>query len=544
MKNSLCLIFCLVSHGLFAQENKFPATPDVIYGQLFIDVQLQQILPDGKTFVDCTPKKNVADILTEYNAQKGDGFNLKNFVLTNFNMPDTPRASSFKAEKNVELHIKKLWPILKRNADLMQVSANSILPLPYPYIVPGGRFREIYYWDSYFTMLGLKESGEVQMMENMVKNFAYLINTYGHIPNGNRSYYLSRSQPPFFCLMIDLLATVKGNQVYKTYLPAMQKEYDYWMEGASFLKAEQASKRVVKMPNGAIMNRYWDTEQTPRQESYKQDFETAESAALLLAMRIKVASAEALKNILENKKAETYSNLRAGACSGWDFSSRWFEDSATLNTIQTTHIIPVDLNCLLYSAERSLSKAYNYNKAYNKAERFNLLAQKRKIAIHNYCWSSKKGFFYDYNFATKQQTNGINAAAFYPLFVNLASTTQAKAVAKMAKIKLLKPGGLVTTTVNTGQQWDAPNGWAPLQWVAVKGLSNYKQNLLAKDIAQKWLAINDKVYKNTGKMMEKYNVVNVSLSAGGGEYPSQDGFGWTNGVYLALNKYYKLYNTK
>jgi alpha,alpha-trehalase len=330
MKNTLYLIFCLISFGSFAQEKKFPPTPDVIYGQLFYDIQLQKALPDGKTFVDCTPKRKVADILKDYNEQKSKDLDLKKFVTNNFNLPYTPKSDSFKLEKSVEVHIKKLWPLLKRKADFVQDSTNSILPLPYPYIVPGGRFREIYYWDSYFTMLGLKESGEIQMMENMVKNFAYLINTYGHIPNGNRSYYLSRSQPPYFSLMVDLLASIKDNKVYKTYLSAMQKEYDYWMKGSKDLKSNQAINRVVKMQNGAILNRYWDTQQTPRQESYKEDYETAEATALKLAMRIKIASPEALKNILDNNKAETYRNLRAGACSGWDFSSRWFEDYCTL----------------------------------------------------------------------------------------------------------------------------------------------------------------------------------------------------------------------
>jgi alpha,alpha-trehalase len=538
MKNTLYLIFCLISFGSFAQEKKFPPTPDVIYGQLFYDIQLQKALPDGKTFVDCTPKRKVADILKDYNEQKSKDLDLKKFVTNNFNLPYTPKSDSFKLEKSVEVHIKKLWPLLKRKADFVQDSTNSILPLPYPYIVPGGRFREIYYWDSYFTMLGLKESGEIQMMENMVKNFAYLINTYGHIPNGNRSYYLSRSQPPYFSLMVDLLASIKDNKVYKTYLSAMQKEYDYWMKGSKDLKSNQAINRVVKMQNGAILNRYWDTQQTPRQESYKEDYETAEATALKLAMRIKIASPEALKNILDNNKAETYRNLRAGACSGWDFSSRWFEDYCTINTIQTTKIIPVDLNCLLYAEEKSLSKAYTLNNQFALAKKYNLLAKKRKSAINNYCWSCKNGFYYDYNFFTKQLTTSENAAALYPLFVNLASATQAKSVAKFVKINLLEPGGVVTTTINTGQQWDSPNGWAPLQWVAVKGLNNYEQNILAKQIAHRWISLNNKVYKATGKMMEKYDVVNISKPAGGGEYPSQDGFGWTNGVYLALKKLY------
>lgn len=149
----------------------------------------------------------------------------------------------------------------------------------------------------------------------------------------------------------------------------------------------------------------------------------------------------------------------------------------------------------------------------------------------------KTNFFFDYNIVIKKQNSNYTAAGLYPLFVKIATPSQANTVAATAIKYLLKPGGIVTTTNNTGQQWDAPNGWAPLQWIAVNGLNNYKQTVLAKDIATRWLALNDKVYAATGKMMEKYNVEDMNKEAGGGEYPSQDGFGWTNGVYLALKAF-------
>ena len=134
------------------------------------------------------------------------------------------------------------------------------------------------------------------------------------------------------------------------------------------------------------------------------------------------------------------------------------------------------------------------------------------------------------------QKKSLTLAAAFPLFFEIASGSQAERVAKILKQHFLQPGGLISTTETTGQQWDAPNGWAPLQWIAIIGLRNYKQDELAKEIARRWMNINEKVYHDTGKMMEKYNVVETDLKAGGGEYPSQDGFGWTNGVYLALEK--------
>ncbi len=217
-----------------------PATPDKIYGDLFVEVQMQKVFPDGKTFVDCIPKRKPADIMYDYGIQKGPNFNLKKFVEDNFEIPQ-PVAANYKSDtsEDVVTHIKKLWMVLKRNPD-KEVEGSSLLPLPNPYIVPGGRFREVYYWDSYFTMLGLKESGEIKTIRDMVSNFAYLIETYGHIPNGNRTYYLGRSQPPFFSCMVELLAGIQGDSIYQHFLPAMEMEYAFWMDGADKLKAGEA----------------------------------------------------------------------------------------------------------------------------------------------------------------------------------------------------------------------------------------------------------------------------------------------------------------
>lgn len=516
-----------------------PAPPDKIYGQLFMDVQLQKIFPDGKTFVDCTPKRRVSDIMYEYGLKKGKNMNLKKFVEDNFNLPAPPPQFNYvQQEKDVSQHIKNLWSALKRDADKKVEYGNSLLPLPSPYIVPGGRFREVYYWDSYFTMLGLKESGEVAMIENMIKNFAFLINKYGHIPNGNRSYYLSRSQPPYFSLMVELLAGIKGNSIYKTYLPAMEKEYAYWMDGADKIQVGSRLKHLVKLDDGTLLNRYCDENTNPRPESYKEDYDVSETVAKELAMRIRVTSPEALKRVLANTKATVNQHLRSGAESGWDFSSRWFADSKTIETIQTTDIIPVDLNCLLYAMEMNISTAKKWSGFKNESALYLQKANKRKAAILKYCWNAQTNFFHDYNAVSKSKTGDITAAGLFPLFVKIASPGQAAAVDATTQKNLLKAGGIVTTTQHTGQQWDAPNGWAPLQWIAIMGLKNYGRNETAKTAATSWLSLNEKVYAATGKMMEKYNVEDITKEAGGGEYPSQDGFGWTNGVYLALKKIY------
>ena len=517
------------------------ATPDKMYGQLFVDVQMQKVFADGKTFVDCVPLRSVNEIVNDYKKRKSANFDLKKFVADNFKLPPAPPQLNYiQQEKNISSHITNLWGTLGRQPDLKTAAGSTLLPLPHPYIVPGGRFREVYYWDSYFTMLGLRQSGRVDMIENMVTNFAFLINKYGHIPNGNRSYYLSRSQPPFFSMMVALLAEIKGDVVYKTYMPAMEKEYAFWMDGADKIKNGSANKHLIKLADGTLLNRYCDANNTPRQESYKEDVEVAAKAADELAMRIRVTSPEALKKVLADKKAAINLNMRSGAESGWDFSSRWFADSKNLSTIQVTDIIPVDLNCLLYALEMNISKAKTIAGTNDAAANFLQKATTRKTAILKYCWSEKNNFFYDYNAANKMQSQGITAAGLFPLFVKIATPAQATSVENTLKENLLKAGGIVTTTQHTGQQWDAPNGWAPLQWVSVMGLKNYQKNETAKLIAQRWLSLNEKVYAATGKLMEKYNVEDITKEAGGGEYPSQDGFGWTNGVYLALKQLFNL----
>jgi alpha,alpha-trehalase len=531
MKKYLFIIFVLTITTTFAQQ-----TPDKIYGELFTDVQSSSIFPDSKTFVDCTPKRNPTLIVRDYNAQKTkDDFSLKNFVIENFTLQKQPNVTNTKENKTIEEHIKDLWTVLKRAQD-KKVEGSSLLALPKPYIVPGGRFTEVYYWDSYFTMLGLKESGEIKTIENSVDNFAYLINTYGHIPNGNRSYYLSRSQPPFFGMMVQLLASIKGKAVYKKYLPALQKEYNFWMDGEATLKKGEAYKRVVKLDDGTVLNRYCDDLDIPRQEGYKEDIKTAEEAVLQQTMTMRFASEQAMNEYINSAKKIAYKHLRSAAESGWDFGSRWFTDPTKISTIHTTDFAPVDLNSLLYNLENILLA--NGGKVEKK------INTNRGNALKTLFWNNDANFFCDYDFVQKKVVDNITAAGFFPMnFIQYDASVQSEKsmmIVKTVKDNLLKPGGIVSSTNAVGQQWDAPNGWAPQQWVAIVGLEKFGLKEVAKDIAIKWTTLNKKVYKATGKLTEKYNVVDLSLETGGGEYPNLDGFGWTNGVYLALVKKYNL----
>jgi alpha,alpha-trehalase len=231
---------------------------------------------------------------------------------------------------------------------------------------------------------------------------------------------------------------------------------------------------------------------------------------------------------------EVYRHLRAAAESGWDFSSRWFRDGKTLATIHTTEIIPVDLNALLYDMERTLAEIHSMNNDAAKARQYEQAARVRQEAMIKYCWDSKKSFFTDYDFVGKSIKESYSLAGMYPLYFGLATPKQSRSVARFMEKKFLQLGGVLTTLNDTDQQWDAPNGWPPLQWITVKGLEDYGFEALARKISDQWVSNVSRVYKNTGKMVEKYNVTNITLEAGGGEYPNQDGFGWTNGVFLKM----------
>jgi len=313
--------------------------------------------------------------------------------------------------------------------------------------------------------------------------------------------------------MVKLLDQSDNTSLVK-YLPELEHEYRFWMQGVEFLSASSPTRdRVVRLQDGSILNRYWDANDTPRPESYQEDVELSHQS--------------------KQNASELFRNIRAAAESGWDFSTRWFRDKKSFTSIHTTEIIPVDLNCLILHLEQTLSEAWQRAGNMQKVKAYLTLSENRRKALLQYCWDPEKNFFVDYDWLAQKRKDQITLAGSFPLFFQVASPAQAEQTAAVLKQNFLKQGGLVTTLEHSGQQWDAPNGWAPLQWIAFKGLSNYGHQALANEIKNRWLSLNASVYKSTGKMMEKYNVVEIS-TGGGGEYPNQDGFGWTNGVAAAM----------
>ena len=479
--------------------------------ELFAQVQQAGLFEDSKTFADVTVKSSWQEVIAAFaHEQHIPGFTLEAFVNKHFVLPE-PVAPLENVQRTTPLaYVESMWNALTRQPDASPAGhspKNSLIALAKPYIVPGGRFREIYYWDSYFTALGLMDAGREDMVINMLDNFVDLIAEVGCIPNGNRAYYHTRSQPPVLALMYHLVAARLSPAQSAKVNAALHQEYAFWMEGeASLSDTHVAHKRVVRMPDGKVLNRYYDNSATPRPESWREDIHTAKA--------------------LGASSNEFYRHIRAACESGWDFSSRWLAEPTSLASIRTTEIVPVDLNALLYTLEQTLSEL---SQTPADKQHYQERATARQQAIQAYLWQQE--YFYDYHYPSQRTTNVISAAAMVPLFTGLATTAQAKAVKNTLVAQLLKPGGVVTTALATSQQWDTPNGWAPLQFFTTHGLIRYGYDSLAADIMQRFVTTVERQFAESGVMMEKYNVCEPELTASGGEYAVQLGFGWTNGVY-------------
>lgn len=488
-----------------------PVPPASLFGPIFAAVQEHALFGDSKSFADAVPCRPVAEILADW-AKDTPPTNetLRDFVARNFVLPGDDH-EGLSGSAPIAEHIHALWPVLTRRQE-SDAKGSSEIALPRPFVVPGGRFRELYYWDGYFTALGLARSGRQDLIEDMIVNMGHLLEQFGHIPNGTRTYYLGRSQPPVFYLIAGL-SQDKSEAARRQRLAWLRIEHRFWMDGAEALAPGAEGRRVVRLADGALLNRYWDDQTGPRDESWREDVTLARSAP-------------------GRASAEIWRDLRAGAESGWDFSSRWLEDGRTLATIRTTRIVPIDLNCLLHGLEQSIAEQARALGDGTTADRFEAAAAARADAIGRHLWNEEAGFFADYDLNAGKVSAQLTAATAFALFTGVCAPARAERMADAIR-QLLRSGGLLTTLNQTGQQWDAPNGWAPLQWIAVAGLRRYGFAELAATIAKRWVAMVDRHYRATGVLLEKYDVEHESEGAGG-EYVTETGFGWTNGVTLEL----------
>uniref|UniRef100_A0A8C2MZT4 Trehalase n=1 Tax=Cricetulus griseus TaxID=10029 RepID=A0A8C2MZT4_CRIGR len=375
--------------------------------------------------------------------------------------------------------------------------------------------------DSYWVMEGLLLSEMASTVKGMLQNFLDLVETYGHIPNGGRVYYLQRSQPPLLTLMMDLYVThTKDVSFLQENIGTVASELDFW-----------TVNRTITVNSGGRsynLNRYYVPYGGPRPESYSKDADLANT-------------------VPEGDREALWTELKAGAESGWDFSSRWLvggPNPDSLSSIRTSKMVPVDLNAFLCQAEGLMSNFYSRLGNDTEATKYRNLRSQRLAAMEALLWDEQKGAWFDYDLEKGKKNLEFYPSNLTPLWTGCFSDPSVidKALKYLEDNQILTyQYGIPTSLRNTGQQWDLPNAWAPLQDLVIRGLAKSdspRTREVAFQLAQNWIRTNFKVYSQTSAMYEKYDISNGGHPGGGGEYEVQEGFGWTNGLALVLLDHY------
>uniref|UniRef100_A0A224X931 Trehalase n=1 Tax=Panstrongylus lignarius TaxID=156445 RepID=A0A224X931_9HEMI len=547
----LAVLFSLVSSSNSINKNALTRTcPSEIYcyGKLLHQIQMAKIFPDSKTFVDMKMKQNSTQILKQFNEllmQKTchpSVDDLKNFLAAHFEPagsefeewePSDWHASPKFLEKIDDRGLKKwaeqlheLWKHLgrKMKEDVYKNSnLYSIIPVPNPVIVPGGRFREFYYWDSYWIVRGLLYSEMYDTVKGMLNNFVSIVDRYGLIPNGGRIYYMMRSQPPLFIPMVDsYLEFTNDTEFLEKNIKSLEKEFLFWMKNRTIV--------VSKDGRNYTLCQYHDHTSGPRPESYREDVESAQFI-----------------NKAEDKD-RFYSELKSAAESGLDFSSRWFiNDQGTnqgnLTDLKIKLIVPVDLNAIIYWNAKLLSKFFKILNRPKEAEVYEKISDKWLEAVDEILWHPEVGAWLDYDLLNKKKRDYVYPSNLSPLWTNCYPADKKndytdKVIKYIVKRKVLENlGGVPASLEHTGEQWDYPNAWPPHQYIIIMGLENANTTEtkgLAFELAERWVQSNYKAYLPHKAMYEKYDATVVGGHGGGGEYEVQLGFGWSNGVILEL----------
>ncbi|XP_057320154.1 trehalase-like isoform X1 [Microplitis mediator] len=516
--------------------------PIYCHGELLKTVQLAEVFSDSKTFVDLyqlhDPSVTLANFEKFMSATGGNPnkTEVSKFVAANFHssidvLPWTP--SDWQSNPTILERIQDpkyrqwayqlnfVWLNLSRQMSpeiIARPERYSAIPLENGFIVPGGRFQETYYWDSYWVIEGLLISGMKETAKGIILNFISMVNRFGFIPNGGRVYYLMRSQPPLLIPMVEKYIEATGDiKFLSDNLLTLEKEFAFFIR--------EKTIEVTKNNKTHKMARYVVNSDGPRPESYREDFKEAQNF-----------------DSIERRKT-FYEDIKAGAESGWDFSSRWFIPSGpglgNLSDISTRNIIPVDLNAFLQRNARLLSQFNQLLGNEVKARKYRNIAIDYQNAIDDILWNEELGIWLDYD-----MKNGRPRKFFYPSnltplytrsFDRKNASTYAQKVVDYLKAEGIDSfmGGTPTSLTHTGEQWDWPNAWPPLQSIMVQGLRNLGIEpalSMAKELAMRWLKANYIGFQEGGVMYEKYSAIDPGKYGGGGEYDVQAGFGWTNGI--------------
>jgi alpha,alpha-trehalase len=411
--------------------------------------------------------------------------------------------------------------------DPAPVKEPGLLYLPRPYIVPGGRFNEMYGWDSYFILLGLVRDGELTLAKGMTENLLYEIEHYGKVINANRTYALNRSQPPFLTRMIlEVYRRVGDSAWLERALPAIEKYYNFWTR-EPHLTPQTALSRYYSAASGPAPEVVFGERDKEGRSHYDRarEYYRTHKVTEYDVDRYYDRRADKLTELF-------YSGDVAMRESGFDTSARFGPFS-----VDIINYNPVDLNCLLYRMEMDTAAILTLLDRPREARVWVERAERRATQINRLMWNEEAGLYFDYNFEKQKQSDYRFITTFYPLWAGIASQEQAaKVVANLPIFE--RAGGLQTSARVTGNQWDAPFGWAPMHVIAVEGMRRYGFNAEADRISRKFLAMALKDFAKHGTIKEKYDVVTGKSDLAGrlkfGYTSNEIGFGWTNAAFLLL----------
>ncbi len=462
-----------------------------------------------------------------------------------------------KLSSDCKVRVEHLPVVIHRlgEVDTAKIQPHGLLYLENKYVVPGGRFNEMYGWDSYFIIRGLLRAGRVELARGMVDNFFFEVEHYGALLNANRTYYLTRSQPPFLSSMfVDVYGALEksghGDRAWLTKAYAdVEKDYEMW-------------NRDPHLAGDTGLSRYYDFGEGPPAEALQDESGfyrkvatyfffhpeqadhyivenlpgvTEPVAGAAFAQQVCEVSATMARAECEKRRefklsADYYKGDRSMRESGFDVTFRFGPFGAA-----THHYAPVCLNSLLYKTEKDLEQISRWLGHTADAEKWSKRAAERKTLISRYLWDEKAGFFFDYNVQTGQRSSYRYATTLYPLWVGLATPEQAKAVVKNLAV-LERPGGLAMSAEETGAQWDLPYGWGSVEMLAIEGLRRYGFDADADRISYEFLSMVAENFRRDGNIREKYDVVKRSSEAHveAGYAMNVVGFGWTNAAFLEL----------
>jgi alpha,alpha-trehalase len=459
-----------------------------------------------------------------------------------------------KMQHNCKVKVEHLPQVIHQlgTADAETIQPAGLLYLSNPYVVPGGRFNEMYGWDSYFIIRGLLRDGRVELARGMVDNFFFEIEHYGAVLNANRTYYLTRSQPPFLSSMVmavheALKTTGRDDRAWlETAYSYVKQDHDMWTR-APHLAGTTGLSRYYDFGEGPAMEALQDENDIYRQvaayfllhptvpayEAEEADLPAGHSSGLPYSVRVcsvgqSASSCETPRLVKLNP--DYYKGDRSMRESGFDISFRFGPYGAA-----THHYAPVCLNSLLFKTERDLEEMSRLLGKNSETAHWQRLSEARRQSMQKYLWDEKQGLFFDYNFDKEQKSTYRFATTFYPLWAGLATEKQARAVVNNLS-SFERAGGIATSSEESQGQWDYPFGWAPIQLLAIEGMRRYGHNAEADRVSTEFLSMVLENFDHDKTIREKYNVVTRSSETNvtAGYAANVIGFGWTNAAFVEL----------